>query len=84
MEDGAFGENLLVEGIDFAKLPIGTLFTVGTVKLKLTQIGKECHTHCAIYHRVGECIMPHEGVFAEVLSGGDVFPGDIITVETPA
>lgn len=84
VEDGAFGENLLVEGIDFAKLPIGTLFTVGTVKLKLTQIGKECHTHCAIYHRVGECIMPHEGVFAEVLSGGDVFPGDIITVETPA
>lgn len=78
---GAFGENFLVEGIDFRNLPVGTLLSVGDVRLKMTQIGKECHTHCAIYHRMGECIMPHEGVFAEVLSGGNVCPGDIMKVE---
>ena len=81
--DGAFGENLLVSGIDFRTLPIGTVFETPHTKLRLTQIGKECHSHCAIYHRVGMCIMPHEGVFAEVLSGGDVAPGDVMTVTLP-
>lgn len=81
VEHGAFGENILVEGIDFRSLPVGTVLSVGDVRLKMTQIGKECHTHCAIYHRMGECIMPHEGVFAEVLSGGKVCPGDIMKVE---
>ena len=81
---GAFGENLVVEGIDFGKLPVGSIFTVGTAKLRMTQIGKECHSHCAIYHRVGECIMPHEGVFAEVLEDGDAKPGDILYVDYPA
>ena len=81
--DGAFGENLLVSGIDFRTLPLGTVFETPHTKLRLTQIGKECHSHCAIYHRVGMCIMPHEGVFAEVLSGGDVAPDEIITVTLP-
>ena len=66
--DGAFGENLVVDGIDFRALPVGTRLYAGTVELRMTQIGKECHSHCAIYHRVGECIMPREGVFAEVIS----------------
>ena len=81
--DGAFGENLLVSGIDFRALPIGTVFETPHTKLRLTQIRKECHSHCAIYHRVGMCIMPHEGVFAEVLSGGDVAPGEVMTVTLP-
>jgi molybdenum cofactor synthesis domain-containing protein len=77
---GDFGENLLVEGIDFASLPVGTIFTCGDVVLKMTQIGKECHTHCQIYHRVGDCIMPREGIFAEVLHGGVIRKGDVIHV----
>ena len=81
--DGAFGENLLVSGIDFRTLPIGTVFETPHTKLRLTQIGKECHSHCAIYHRVGTCIMPHEGVFAEVLEGGDITPGEIMKVILP-
>lgn len=81
---GAFGENLVVEGIDFGKLPVGSIFRVGTARLRMTQIGKECHSHCAIYHRVGECIMPREGVFAEVLEDGDAKPGDILYVDYPA
>ena len=67
---GAFGENLVVEGVDFKTLPVGSRFLVGTAELRMTQIGKECHSHCAIYKRMGECIMPHEGVFAEVLKEG--------------
>ena len=78
--DGAFGENLLVRGIDFRTLPIGTVFTTAETELRLTQIGKECHAHCAISHRVGTCIMPHEGVFAEVLRGGTIRPGETLTV----
>ena len=81
--DGAFGENLLVSGIDFRTLPLGTIFETPHTKLRLTQIGKECHSHCASYHRVGTCIMPHEGVFAEVLVGGEVAPGEVMTVTLP-
>lgn len=73
---GAFGENIIVEGIDFASLPIGTKFTCNDVILELTQIGKECHSHCEIYHRVGECIMPKQGVFARVIQGGEIQDGD--------
>ncbi|MBQ3897340.1 MAG: hypothetical protein II742_02450, partial [Clostridia bacterium] len=82
--DGDFGENLLVTDIDFKSLPIGTIFLIGDVKLRLTQIGKECHSHCEIYKRVGTCIMPREGVFAEVLSGGTLLPGDTLTVHLPS
>lgn len=80
---GAFGENLVVEGIDFKNLPVGSRFFVGTAELKMTQIGKECHSHCAIFKRMGECIMPHEGVFAEVEKEGDICVGDTLTVELP-
>lgn len=76
VENGAFGENLVVRGFDFSALPVGTLFKSGDVLLELTQIGKECHQHCAIYQAVGDCIMPREGVFARVIRGGIVRTGD--------
>ena len=82
--DGAFGENLVVEGLDFRNLPVGTVFYAGSAVLRMTQIGKECHSHCAIYQRMGECIMPHEGVFAEVLKEGDMKVGDEMRAELPA
>lgn len=76
VEDGAFGENLLVEGFDFKTLPVGTRFRCGDALLEMTQIGKECHSHCEIYQAVGDCIMPREGVFARVLYGGEIQIGD--------
>ena len=76
--DGDFGENLLVEGVDFKNLPVGTIIRSGTVVLRMTQIGKECHQGCAIRNRVGDCIMPREGVFAEVLEEGIIRPGDAL------
>ena len=83
-KDGDFGENILVTGIDFKRLPVGTRLRIGKeVLLRMTQIGKECHSHCAIYKRVGDCIMPREGVFSEVLTGGRVRPGDPVTAELP-
>ncbi len=81
--DGAFGENLVVEGIDFSALPVGTRLAAGTVILEMTQIGKECHSHCTIYQRMGECIMPREGVFAKVIKGGIIRPGDKMEVSAP-
>ena len=70
---GDFAENLTTEGIDLVSLPVGTNLSVGEeVVLEVTQIGKECHTHCAIYQRAGDCIMPKEGIFARVLTGGTV------------
>ena len=78
---GAFGENLIVNGIDLRTIQVGSLIHVGACLLELTQIGKECHDHCAIYKAVGECIMPKEGVFARVLKGGTIQPGDEIIVE---
>lgn len=75
---GDFGENLIIEGFDFRSLPVGTIFTIGDAVLKMTQIGKECHTHCQIYQTMGECIMPREGVFAVVLKGGQIRNGDTV------
>ena len=75
VEDGAFGENLLVRGIDLAALPVGACLKCGDALLEITQIGKECHHGCAIRERVGDCIMPREGVFAKVLQSGWVEPG---------
>nr|WP_297173769.1 MOSC domain-containing protein [uncultured Agathobaculum sp.] len=77
---GAFGENLVIEGIDLRRLPVGTLLGCGDVLLELTQIGKECHNHCAIYQKMGDCIMPREGVFARVVNGGQIAVGDRIDV----
>ena len=74
--DGAFGENLIVEGFDFKSLPVGTVFQCGDVVLEMTQIGKECHSHCEIYKVMGDCIMPREGVFTKVLHGGVIREGD--------
>lgn len=75
---GAFGENLVVEGFDLRHVPVGTRFQIGEAVLELTQIGKECHSHCAIYHAVGDCIMPREGVFTQVIKGGAIKTGDTI------
>lgn len=80
LEHGAFGENLIVEGIDFKTLPIGTHLVCNDVVLEMTQIGKECHHHCQIYARVGDCIMPREGVFAKVIVGGTIKAGDEMVV----
>ena len=82
-EIGAFGENILVSGIDFKSLPVGSIFRAGEVVLKMSQIGKECHSHCQIFHRVGDCIMPREGVFATVEHGGELHAGMELTVEPP-
>lgn len=73
---GAFGENLIVEGFDFSSLPVGSRFRIGDAELEMTQIGKECHSHCAIYKVMGDCIMPREGVFAEVQKSGHIRVGD--------
>ena len=80
---GSFGENIIVEGIDFSKLPVGSRFLVGDVVLELTQIGKECHSHCQIYQTMGDCIMPREGVFAEVVRGGSIRKGDQMETQLP-
>ena len=78
---GAFGENLIVDGYDFRNLPVGTRFRCNDVLLEMTQIGKECHSHCEIYKVVGDCIMPREGVFAKVLQGGTIKVGDELVME---
>jgi MOSC domain-containing protein YiiM len=77
---GDFGENLVVDGIDFASLPIGAKLAIGDALLELTQHGKECHHHCAIYHAMGDCIMPKQGVFAKVLKSGMIREGDAIRI----
>ncbi len=82
ISDGAFGENLLVKDIDFKKLPVGTILRCNNIILEITQIGKECHSHCEIYNQVGDCIMPHEGVFAKVLQGGTIAVGDDLYVDS--
>ena len=78
---GAFGENLVVEGFDFRALPVGTLLRCGDVLLEMTQIGKECHSHCEIYKKMGDCIMPREGVFARVLEPGEIRVGDEMVIQ---
>ena len=78
--EGDFGENILAYGIDFKKLPVGTKLICNDAKFEITQIGKECHSHCEIYKRVGDCIMPREGVFTRVLKGGEIKAGDEITM----
>jgi len=78
---GAFGENLLTEGIDLARLAIGTVLLIGgEAVLEVTQIGKECHSACEIGRLSGECIMPREGIFARVVAGGGVAAGDPVLI----
>ena len=80
VKPGDFAENLTTEGIELPTLPIGTKLRVGEVLMKVTQIGKECHTRCAIFYQVGDCVMPKEGIFTEVVAGGEVRVGDEIEV----
>ena len=78
---GDFAENLTTEGFVLYELPVGTtLRTSKGVLLRVTQIGKECHARCAIFQAVGDCVMPREGIFAEVLTEGDVSTGDELEV----
>ena len=78
---GAFAENILCEGIELYKLPLGTKLRVGTALCEVTQIGKECHADCAIRRQAGDCVMPREGIFAIVLTEGEAKAGDFVTVE---
>ena len=78
---GDFAENLTTQGVNLYTLPVGTRLRVGdSVLLEMTQIGKECHDRCAIYHQAGDCVMPREGVFATVIKGGPVKTGDSLEI----
>lgn len=83
VKDGDFGENLVVEDMDFRSFPVGTILKCEDVVLRMTQIGKECHTHCQIYQKMGECIMPVQGVFAEVLVSGTIHVGSVMRAYLP-
>jgi MOSC domain-containing protein YiiM len=79
---GDFAENITTEGIDLVHLPVGATMTVGgNALLRVTQIGKECHNRCAIYYQAGDCVMPKEGIFAEVMTEGEIKVGDEIVVD---
>ncbi len=80
LEQGAFAENIITRGLDLAALPLGSRLRIGaTAELEITQIGKECHNNgCAIKRATGDCIMPREGIFARVVTGGTVTAGDEI------
>lgn len=80
LSHGDFAENITTEGIILYELPVGTRLKIGETIQEVTQIGKECHTGCAISQHVGKCIMPREGIFTRVVKGGVVRPGDIIEV----
>lgn len=77
---GKFAENLTTEGIVLYDLPVGSRLGIAECVFEVTQIGKECHQKCAIFHKIGDCIMPKEGIFAKVLKGGTIRPGDEIVV----
>lgn len=77
---GAFGENLIVDGINLAALKMQDRLQIGEAILELTQRGKECHTHCQIFHKMGECIMPRLGVFSKVIKGGNIKIGDEVKI----
>ena len=81
LDPGVFAENINTEGIDLKHLPVGTHLRIGETEVEVTQIGKECHKDCAIRQQIGDCVMPREGIFARVLMGGAVRPGDPVTVE---
>lgn len=80
---GDFAENITTTGIDLVSLPIGSRLILGPALLEVTQIGKECHTRCAIYYQAGDCVMPKEGIFARVLKGGTVTAGVEISLIEP-
>jgi MOSC domain-containing protein YiiM len=76
VNSGDFAENITTSGVDLVSLPIGTRLHVGDALLEVTQIGKECHARCAIFYQAGDCVMPKEGIFAKVITGGVIKPGD--------
>jgi MOSC domain-containing protein YiiM len=80
VDNGDFAENITTSGIELPALAIGTRLSIGTAEVEVTQIGKECHTRCAIYHQAGDCVMPKEGIFVKVLSGGVVRSGDPVLI----
>ncbi len=80
---GDFAENITTTGIDLVSLPIGSRLALGPALLEVTQIGKECHTRCAIFYQAGDCVMPKEGIFARVLQGGIVVPDTPIQLVAP-
>jgi len=81
VDSGDFAENITTVGINLVSIPVGTKLRIGNdVIIRITQIGKECHNKCAIYYQAGDCVMPKEGVFAEVLKGGKIKPEDEIEV----
>src|SRR5512140_3779511 len=75
---GDFAENITTIGIELVSLPLGSRLSLGSTLLEVTQIGKECHTRCAIYYQAGDCVMPKEGIFAKVLQGGVVRNGEAV------
>lgn len=77
---GKFAENITTLGIKLYSLPVGTRIKINQVVFEVTQIGKECHQKCAIYHQIGDCVMPKEGIFAKVITGGTIKAGDIIEI----
>ena len=77
---GAFAENITTAGIEVSALPLGTRLALGECEVEITQIGKECHSRCKIYHLAGDCVMPREGIFAVVCKGGRVNRGDRVVV----
>lgn len=80
LEAGIFAENILTEGIVLYELPIGTKLQVGETIQEVTQIGKKCHHGCEIFKKVGDCVMPREGIFTRVLKGGTIREGDSIDI----
>ncbi len=78
LEPGSFAENLTTEGFDLSELKIGDRLAVGEALLEVTQIGKECHSLCEVFKKIGDCIMPRKGIFTRVIKGGKVKTGDII------
>ncbi len=79
---GAFAENITTEFVDIPNLHVGDRVIIGNTELQITQIGKECHTRCAICYKAGDCVMPREGIFARVLKGGNIKVGDELSVYT--
>lgn len=82
LRPGAFAENITTMGLDLVSLPIGTRIMAGSVELEITQIGKKCHAKCDIFQKVGDCIMPREGVFAKVITPGTINRNDAISIKT--
>jgi MOSC domain-containing protein YiiM len=80
VREGSFAENITTTGLSLVDLPVGTQLRIGEARTRVTQIGKVCHDRCAVYYQAGDCVMPREGIFVEVLEGGQVREGDAILV----